>query len=165
MPTTEPRSLSEHKTTCTKSSLGSNFGRAENKDHHRFLSFDNRVMTHRRSTQTSPWSLINQTRIGIKIRQKSWLALASDALPEQIQEIHLRNQKHLMDLNCSTDWRNEENLRRSTSSNPQENYQNTTASSLFCKTANDQVISKSDADPVTNGWQHPTKLFKFYSEL
>ena len=72
------------------------------------------------------------------------------------QEIHLRNQKHLMDLNCSTNWRNEENLRRSTSSNPQENYQNTTASSLFCKTANDQVISKLDADSVTNGWRHPT---------
>ena len=35
----------------------------------RFLSFDNRVMTHCRSTQTSLWSL-NQTRIGIKIRFK-----------------------------------------------------------------------------------------------
>ncbi len=84
---------------------------------------------------------------------------------EQIQETHLRNQKHLMDLDCSTDWRNKENLRRSTSSNPQENYQNTTASSLFCKTANDQVISKLDAVSVTNSWQHPTKLFKFYFEL
>jgi len=160
VPTTEPRSPSEHKTTCTKSSLGSNFGRAENKDHHRFLSFDNRVMTHCRSTQTSLWSL-NQTRIGIKIHSETWLALASDVLPWTNPRNPPQKTK-LMDLNCSTYWRNEENLRRSTSSNPQENYQNTTASSLFCKTANDQVISKSDAASVTNGWQHPTKLFKFY---
>jgi hypothetical protein len=26
---------------------------------------------------------------------------------------------------------------------------------LFCKIANDQVISKSDANSETNGWQHP----------
>ncbi len=59
---------------------------------------------------------------------------------EQIQEIHLRH--HLMDLNGSTDWRNEETYEDLQVQNPQENYQNTTASSLFCKTANDQVISK-----------------------
>jgi hypothetical protein len=62
-------------------------------------------------------------------------------------------------------WRTEDNLRRSTSSNPQENYQNTTASSLFCKTANDQVISKSDAASETNGWQHLTASNKDFQVL
>ena len=107
------------------------------------------------------WS---QTRIGIKIHSETWLALASDVLPWTNPRNPPQKTK-LTDLNCSTYRRNEENLRRSTSSNPQENYQNTTASSLFCKTANDQVISKSDAASVTNDWQHPTKLFKFYFEL
>ncbi len=153
MPTTEPRSLSEHKKTCTKPSLGSNFGRAENKDHHRFLSFDNRVMTHCRSTQTSPWSLMNQTSIGTKIRLKSWLALASDALPWTNPRDPPQTPPDGSQL--LNEIEETKNLRRSTSSNPQENYQNTTASSLFCKTANDQVISKSDDDSVINGWRHP----------
>ena len=162
MHTTEPRSLSEHKTTCTKSSLGSNFGRAENKDHHRFLSFDNRVLTHCRSTQTSLWSL-NQTRIGIK--NFKVLTCTSFWCPALNKAKRSTSATHLTDLNGSTNWRNEENLRRSTSSNPQENYQNTTASSLFCKTANDPSNFQTDAASVTNGWQHPTKLFKFYFEL
>ena len=47
--TTEPRSPSEHKTTCTKSSLGSNFGRAENLDHPLILVFRQSSQTHCRS--------------------------------------------------------------------------------------------------------------------
>ncbi len=95
------------------------------------------------------WS---QTRIGIKIRlivltTSLWCpALNKSTDPPQKPNIWW----------ISTARRNEDDLRRSTSSNPQENYQNTTASSLFCKTANDQVISQSDAASVTNGWQHPT---------
>ena len=49
MHTTEPRSLSEHKTTCTKPSLGSNFGRAENLDHPLILVFRQSSQTHCRS--------------------------------------------------------------------------------------------------------------------
>ena len=41
--------LSEHKTTCTKSSLGSNFGRAENLDHPLILVFRQSSQTHCRS--------------------------------------------------------------------------------------------------------------------
>ncbi len=73
---------------------------------------------------------------------KSWLALASDALPWTNPKDPPQKPKTPDGSQLFNDWRNEENLQRSTSSNPQVNYQNTTASSLFCKTANDQVISK-----------------------
>ena len=120
--------------------LGSNFGRAENQDHQQILvlrqsSQDPLQVKSRHHSEV--WSPTKWNKLRFNIAKQ----LCPNSTESEVTHRH-----HVLPQS------QEQNPKRSTSSNTQENYQNTTASSLFCKKANDQVIS-------------PHKFFKFNFEL
>ena len=107
---------------------------------HRFLSFNNWVKTHCRSNPD----------VTLKSQVKHHIQPWSPALKPCLEVLP---------------WSQEQNPRRLTSSNPQENYQHTTASSLFCKKANDQVISKQKMLLQQRTADSIKRFVKFYFEL
>jgi hypothetical protein len=140
VPTREPRSGSWHKITCTKSSHGLNFGRAENHDH---------------LTDSCPSTIESWPTAGHN--QTSPQSLKSNKV-EKPMLTHIKQLWHNLSQNSegvhtqeSCQQSQEQDTRRSTSSNPQENYQNTTALSLFCKKANDHVTSPQTFQAI-NKW-------------
>ncbi len=128
-----------HKITCTKSSLSLNFGQAENHDH-LTDSCPSTIESWPTAghNQTSPQSLTSDKaeRANDHINWKLW---------------HNLSQTPKTCTHKSANRAKKQDTQRSTSSNPQENYQYTTASTLFSKTSQ---------------WPHNFhhKLFKFNFE-
>ncbi len=141
MPATELRSPSEHKTTCTKSSLGSNFGRAENQDHQQ-------ILVPRQSSQ-DPLQVNPDITMKSEVRQsgtKSWFNIAKQLCPTS-PGVKTHAQASSPTLKSRTKPKKIYKF-KSTGKLPK----NTTASSLFCKKPNDQVISPNKHSSSTLNW-------------